>query len=204
MGTVLYGVLTGLNHDVSNPDEDGRHKPVSKQKMVVCCGTECGRGSLRPLQRQFQLDGAADNIVCRYGRYTERQFLACSFIIRVNRIKERRPMRRHRCIDLKAARNLGRCFQDLLHQLDPVVGTPSVDTRILVVIPYTVGHNHRHFHTAKTLCRKFRNLFLDKIVIVLTSRGIGKPHTRHWLCMGIRGKETLNDSLAIMHNLAEP
>lgn len=27
---------------------------------------------------------------------------------------------------------------------------------------------------------------------------------RRWPCMGIRGKETLNDSLPFMNNLAEP
>ena len=113
-------------------------------------------------------------------------------------------MRSNRCIDLKATGNLGCCFQHLLHQFNPVVGTPSVDTRILVFITHAVGQNHRHFNAAKTLCRKFGDLFLDIIVVILTSRGIWKPHTCHGLCMGIRGKETLNDSLPFMNNLAEP
>ena len=102
--------------------------------MIVCGGTECGSGRRLLLQRQFQLDSAASNIVCRYGRYTERQFLARSFIIRVNGVEHRRPMRSYRCIDLKAVGNLGSCFQDFFHQPNPIVGTPSVDARILVFI----------------------------------------------------------------------
>ena len=78
-------------------------------------------------------------------------------------------MRSNRCIDLKATRNLGCCSQHLLHQLNPVVGTPAVDTRIIVFIIHAVGHNHRHFNAAKTLCRKFGDLFLNIIVIILTS-----------------------------------
>ena len=66
-----------------------------------------------------------------------------------------------------------------------------------------MGHNHRHFNAAKTLSRKFGNLFLDIVVIILTSRGIWKPHTCHWLCMGIRGKETLYDVLTVMNHLAK-
>ena len=196
-------LTTRLHLDVGNPDEDGRHKLVGKQEMVVCGGAECGSGRRRLLHRQLQLDGAAGNVGCRDGRHAERQFLARSFIIRVYGVEQRRPVRRDCCIYLKSAGHLGCYLQHLLHQLRPVVGTPSVDACVLVLVTYAVGHDHRHLHAAETLCRKFRNLFLDIVVVILTSRGIRKPHTCHGLCMGIRGKEALDDSSAIMNSLAE-